>query len=180
MIHEGGLDALSMRALAQRVGVSVTTLYNLFDTREAIVRAALDQVLAELVPLVSSLKPTTDLGQLCDNSASIIDATLNAMTGPLLLAVMNDPTNARRFIVGHRATEAFVPFLHEAQDRAELTNPADFSAIATAFEAVVYAAGRMWAMGLIESDERNRRIRSGIKVVLLAYATPLGRRALQD
>ena len=74
MIHEGGLDALSMRALAQRVGVSVTTLYNLFDTREAIVRAALDQVLAELVPLVSSLKPTTDLGQLCDNSASIIDA----------------------------------------------------------------------------------------------------------
>ena len=58
MIDEGGLENLSMRALAEKVGVSVTTLYNLFDTREAIVRAALDQVLAEITPIVGSLQPS--------------------------------------------------------------------------------------------------------------------------
>jgi AcrR family transcriptional regulator len=37
------MDALSMRALAERAGVSATTLYNLFGTKDEVVRTlALD------------------------------------------------------------------------------------------------------------------------------------------
>ncbi len=37
LLAEGGLDALSMRAVAARVGVSATALYNYFDNKEALV-----------------------------------------------------------------------------------------------------------------------------------------------
>lgn len=80
MIDEGGLENLSMRALAEKVGVSVTTLYNLFDTREAIVRAALDQVLAEITPIVGSLQPSMSLGQICQSAVTISNMAFAAMT----------------------------------------------------------------------------------------------------
>ena len=37
ILAEGGLDALSMRAVAARVGLSATALYNYFDNKQALV-----------------------------------------------------------------------------------------------------------------------------------------------
>ena len=180
MIDEGGLENLSIRALAEKVGVSVTTLYNLFDTREAIVRAALDQVLAEITPIVGSLEPNMSRGQICQSAVSISNVAFQAMTPSLLLAVMSDDANPREFFIEHHASDGIAPFLRRAQIQGELSSDADLAEITTTFEAVIYSASRFWAMGLINTDERTRRIHIGVKLALLAYATPQGRQSLTE
>jgi AcrR family transcriptional regulator len=41
LLAEGGLAALSMRAVAQRVGLSATAIYNYFENKQALVRQVL-------------------------------------------------------------------------------------------------------------------------------------------
>jgi AcrR family transcriptional regulator len=41
---EGGLDALTMQAVAKRADVAVRTVYNYFDSREALIAAAMDRL----------------------------------------------------------------------------------------------------------------------------------------
>ncbi len=43
---EGGLDALTMQAVANRADVAVRTVYNYFDSREALIAAAMDRLTA--------------------------------------------------------------------------------------------------------------------------------------
>ena len=178
MIAEGGVDQLSMRALADRAEVSVTTLYNLFETREAIVRAARDQVLAEVAPLTASLGSSTDLGDLRDRLVALLDEVMNGMSRALLLALMDDTSTDVRFFVEHRATGNVAPHLRSACARGELSASVDLQALQEAIEAVVATAGRLWSRGLIDAEDRRRRMRSGIELVLLAHATARGRRSL--
>lgn len=42
LLAEGGLTALSMRAVAARVGVSATAIYNYFENKDALVRRVVD------------------------------------------------------------------------------------------------------------------------------------------
>jgi len=43
---EGGIDALTMQAVANRADVAVRTVYNYFDSREALIAAAMDRLTA--------------------------------------------------------------------------------------------------------------------------------------
>lgn len=43
LLAEGGLDALSMRAVAAKVGVSATAIYNYFQNKQDLVRRVVDQ-----------------------------------------------------------------------------------------------------------------------------------------
>jgi len=43
LLAEGGLEALSMRGVAARVGVSATAIYNYFENKQALVRRVLGQ-----------------------------------------------------------------------------------------------------------------------------------------
>jgi AcrR family transcriptional regulator len=43
LLAEGGLDALSMRAVAARVGVSAPAIYNYFESKQALVRRVIER-----------------------------------------------------------------------------------------------------------------------------------------
>ncbi len=43
LLAEGGIDALSMRAVAARVGVSAPAIYNYFESKQALVRRVIEQ-----------------------------------------------------------------------------------------------------------------------------------------
>ena len=43
LLAEGGLEALSMRGVAARVGVSATAIYNYFENKQALVRQVVTQ-----------------------------------------------------------------------------------------------------------------------------------------
>jgi AcrR family transcriptional regulator len=49
LVDEDGIDALSMRTLAGRLGVSVMSLYNHVQNKEALLEAIVERVSAELV-----------------------------------------------------------------------------------------------------------------------------------
>lgn len=48
LLHEGGFEALTMRAIAERVGVSHMVLYNYFENREALLAALRERQRARL------------------------------------------------------------------------------------------------------------------------------------
>lgn len=57
---EGGLSAVTMRAVAQRVGVSPMALYPHVAGKEALLDGMVDVLLAKLLPLVDSLPADAD------------------------------------------------------------------------------------------------------------------------
>ncbi|MFC1436735.1 TetR family transcriptional regulator [Streptacidiphilus sp. N1-10] len=59
ILGEGGLDAVSMRSVAARLGVSPVPLYSRVGNKEALIEAIADRLLADLAPPDSADQPWT-------------------------------------------------------------------------------------------------------------------------
>lgn len=60
VLEEGGLDALTMQAVADRVGVRAPSLYKHVADRNALVRAVVDATMADLVRALAIARPDPD------------------------------------------------------------------------------------------------------------------------
>jgi AcrR family transcriptional regulator len=60
VVEEGGLDSLTMQAVADRVGVRAPSLYKHVADRQALVRAVVDAVMADLVRTLAVPRPDPD------------------------------------------------------------------------------------------------------------------------
>ena len=60
LVERGGVGSLSMRALGKEVGLSVTTLYNLYGSKEAILEALEDHILSEVEAVFAALPEEFD------------------------------------------------------------------------------------------------------------------------
>lgn len=60
VLEEGGLDALTMQAVADRVGVRAPSLYKHVADRHALVRAVVDATMADLVRALAIARPDPD------------------------------------------------------------------------------------------------------------------------
>lgn len=60
IFHESGLDAVSMRRVATRLGVSPVPLYSRVGNKEALVDAIADRLLTDLAPLSQPDEPWSD------------------------------------------------------------------------------------------------------------------------
>jgi AcrR family transcriptional regulator len=60
LLEECGLDALTMQAVAERVGVRAPSLYKHVPDRAGLVQAVIDDVLADLVAALAVVRPGTD------------------------------------------------------------------------------------------------------------------------
>jgi AcrR family transcriptional regulator len=177
LIDDKGVDGFSMRELASRAGVSVATLYNIFESREAIVDACFNKALIDLRPLYDSLADTEDLGALCLALAKAADILCESVSGSMYLKLTHNAAIAAG-MGEHRATERVVPELEAAVLRGELSLDVDIDALRSVIEAVFFSTVRLEAFGAISAEERRRRIISGMRLVLLAGATELGRSSL--
>ncbi len=54
LLAEGGIDALTMRSLAEETGIPVATIYRYFDNRDSLIGAYLDHELEKIEETVSS------------------------------------------------------------------------------------------------------------------------------
>jgi TetR/AcrR family transcriptional regulator, tetracycline repressor protein len=57
ILRERGLDAVSMRNVADRLGVSTMPLYSRVGNKEALIDAVADQLLADLAPAAGADEP---------------------------------------------------------------------------------------------------------------------------
>ncbi len=177
LIDDKGVDGFSMRELASGAGVSVATLYNIFESREAIVDACFNKALKDLRPLYDSLADTEDVGALCLALAKAADILCESVSGSMYLKLTHNAAIAAG-MGEHRATERVVPELEAAVLRGELSLDVDIDALRSVIEAVFFSTVRLEAFGAISAEERRRRIISGMRLVLLAGATELGRSSL--
>jgi hypothetical protein len=177
LIDSKGVDGFSMRELAAMAGVSVATLYNVFESREAIVDACFKKALEDLRPLYDSLNDTQDLGALCLALAKAADILCESVSGSMYLKLTHNASIAGS-MSAHRATERVVPELEAAVLRGELSVDVDIDELRGVIEAVFFSTVRLEAFGAISAEERRRRIISGTRLVLLGGATELGRSSL--
>ncbi len=177
LIDDKGVDGFSMRELASVAGVSVATLYNIFESREAIVDACFNKALKDLRPLYDSLADTEDLGALCLALAKAADILCESVSGSMYLKLTHNASIAGS-MSEHHATERVVPELEAAVLRGELSLDVDIDELRSVIEAVFFSTVRLEAFGAISAEERRRRIISGMRLVLLAGATELGRSSL--
>src|SRR5665647_1746648 len=86
VVDERGLDGLTMRSVASRLGCSVGTLYNQVGDREALAGAVVQQVSDELVAAVTR-HPATDsaerIGAYLELMVSMRDHELKIGANPL-------------------------------------------------------------------------------------------------
>jgi AcrR family transcriptional regulator len=177
LIDSKGVDGFSMRELAAMAGVSVATLYNVFESREAIVDACFKKALEDLRPRYESLNDTQDLGALCLALAKAADILCESVSGSMYLKLTHNASIAGS-MSAHRATERVVPELEAAVLRGELSLDVDIDELRGVIEAVFFSTVRLEAFGAISAEERRRRIISGTRLVLLGGATELGRSSL--
>jgi AcrR family transcriptional regulator len=66
LLREGGVEALSVKAVAARAGVSLSTIYNLFASKDAILTGVYDQDLLTFGALVSEARSADALERIFD------------------------------------------------------------------------------------------------------------------
>lgn len=75
VLGERGLEALTVESVATRAGVARTTVYRRWQGADELLAAAVDDVVARLMPPASS-------GEARDDLVAIVAATVSALTNP--------------------------------------------------------------------------------------------------
>ena len=73
IFEESGLDAVSMRSVAARLGVSPVPLYSRIGNKEALVEAIADRLLVDLAP--PARKASRGIGMPCAGPANCVPAS---------------------------------------------------------------------------------------------------------
>jgi AcrR family transcriptional regulator len=109
LLSEVGWDRLTMRAVAERAGVSLATIYRRWDTKTELALAALDSVLATLVD-----ESLVSISELLARRSDLI---------PSVLALQRAEPGLRDVIRGRFIDPVMTPL--EAQVRARARKPLD-------------------------------------------------------
>jgi AcrR family transcriptional regulator len=173
LIKETGDTGLSMRAIAARAGVSLTTPYNLFGSKRAIVIALLEDV-REFHERFSQL-----------HRVGAVDRIFQAVS--ITLAYLaDDPdfyrtlwTEALRFDSKELRGELQSPqrygfwwaLLNEARSEDALLPDVDLDPLLRALDAVYVAAMLAWVLGAIEAREIEAHVCYGYALTLRGAAS---------
>lgn len=173
LIKETGDAGLSMRAIAARAGVSLTTPYNLFGSKRAIVIALLEDV-REFHERFSQL-----------HRVGAVDRIFQAVS--ITLAYLADDadfyrtlwTEALRFDSKELRGELQSPqrygfwwaLLNEARSEGALLPDVDLDPLLRALDAVYVAAMLAWVLGAIEVQELEAHVGYGYALTLRGAAS---------
>lgn len=171
-----GYPGVSMRAIAERVGLTVGALYRYFPSKEAVFDAIADEGFAKLIRIVEALPPAPPLERLYTQGIAYLDF---AAAEPRLYRIMfltpeTTPTvrKAERTDIGKQSFFTIVRLVGAAQ--AEGSVPAELQAITVAHAcwAAWHGAASIEAMGMTamlpqehKLEMRERVIRASVEGV---------------
>ncbi len=174
LIKETGDTGLSMRAIAARAGVSLTTPYNLFGSKRAIVIALLEDV-REFHERFSQL-----------HRVGAVERIFQAVS--ITIAYLaDDPdfyrtlwTEALRFDSKELRGELQSPqrygfwwaLLNEARNEGALLPDMDLDPLLRALDAVYVSAMLAWVLGAVEAHEIEPHVGYGYALTLRGAASP--------
>lgn len=170
LIAELGYDAVTVRALAKRCGVSVPTLYNLFGGKEGVLSAAIEDHLQEMLNRTQMSDVTSGyerLVEIVDQCAGQI-LTLAAYHRRLLEAFtsMSSTAQVQQRLAEQLAT-AMAGELRIMQNQEQLAAWAQCDQLAGQMTSACIGSAVVWSAGLVRDDQLEASLRFSTGLVLL-------------
>ena len=172
LISEIGVDALSMKQVADRAEVSLSTVYNLFDSKEAVLTQVFVGVFATYRAMVFEKTSTNAIQRFFDAvdiAAEIYESDLGFYRSLVWLVGRESEL---KLTIQEPRFQFFCDLVQEAIDAGLLLSTTDPRIVGTTIVPLYSFAYQSWATGGASIDEFCVRAKYGIVVVLKAYATP--------
>jgi AcrR family transcriptional regulator len=176
LLTQGGLGALSMRRLAEEASLSVNTLYNLWGTREEILRALTLDAKDRIDAVLPRPEPSDDL---VDHCRLLVRATIRGMIGdkelfrPMILAWLEGEIEGHPSPVEPMARSIHV--LSRVIERARAKGVLDTSLkpeqVAWQIHHGAQFAAIQWALGRIDDAHFEARALYGLNLALLGIVS---------
>jgi AcrR family transcriptional regulator len=182
MLDEGH-EALSMRKLAERVGVSRTTLYNLYGSKDMLTLAAVRNSIREIGARVRSVNPEEGIDMLLTTSriaAEQMHAYPNytqAMARALLNAQPDDPLVDVLFGPERPGSTRQIEI---AQQKGQIDQDLDPKLLAQHLNGQAWGVTLNWLMGRFDNEQLERERRRASLTTLVGVAKGATRRRLKD
>ncbi len=180
LISDGGIEACTMRALARKARLDVTTLYNYYGSKEEILEALRRSGARKLERRIGSLEETEPI----DRVRAIVDLMIGVRESPARLArPINLPGPRRRPGSGPIEGVARTHLENELRRAAaggDLVPSVDLEQLALVIlgHAVVWLP--LWARRVINAEETAARVGYLVSLCLLAAATEASRPRLEQ
>lgn len=170
MVAAGGLDALSMRALADRAGVSATTLYNLFGTKDGIVHALATDILREVDAGFDHIVDDDPIEQLRARLLLLVEVVIDRAPPSLVSAVLEDPVLTEQINAQWASHTLVEDALRDAMEQGFLVDDLDAALVAEHVRSGLLHQQRMWAAGVIDDTRYRAAAAYAIDIALVAIA----------
>jgi AcrR family transcriptional regulator len=170
LVAHGGMDALSMRALAERAGVSATTLYNLFGTKDEVVRMlALDILGAIDAEFVDVVDPDP-IEQMRARVLRLVDHVIDEAPPSLVWAVLDDPVLTEQLNAQWASRTVVEDAIVAAMASGQLRADVDAAVLAEHVRAGLLHQQRLWAAGAIDDATYRSAARYCVDIALVVIA----------
>ena len=183
MLDEGGYDGLTMRGLASRAGVAQGTLYNLYGSKDDLVVAAVDDLLAGLSEEARRRTPEPGIDAILTHTqvtgANIVRAPAYAaaMTR-IVMGSQDDPEMVN--LVFARFYPIMLRDLQAAHAAGELVPDVDIDLVARHLTGNGWSVILLWIMGLVHIDQFVVERERNVLMTLISITQGARRTALEE
>jgi AcrR family transcriptional regulator len=183
LLREVGLEEMGMKALAARAGLSQSTVYNLFGSKQAVLAAVFDLDLNRFEALVAAAASPDPLERLFDT----VDLAVEVYRAdePFYRAVMwRRPNEAGEMGLGETLREPrsryWRALVEDAIAHGRLTADADPAVLAAMIIQIFGGVLADWIGGDITLDQMRDETKLGFAAALSAFATEPSATALRE
>lgn len=155
LLLDGGLNALSMRALAEHAQVSSRTPYNLFGSKTDVLMGLLDEPLHQMIAALPTVPPPS----IILGSFSLIERAYGLYAPEIdyyreiYWGVMSSEHHSAREKYLVHAQQWILPLLKQARDAGELKSSTNIEALARHITLTLIGFLGLWASGLINGPD---------------------------
>jgi AcrR family transcriptional regulator len=175
LLREVGFDALSMKLVAARAGVSLSTVYNLFASKQDVLAAVLDRDLVRFAAMVAASPARDPLARAFD--AVDIAARLYREDPRFYAAILwRRPAEAADGAIDRALVAPRIRFWQDAiraiKAAGQLQRSADPELLGTLMSRLVLGAVADWIGGQIAIERLHDETVRGLALMLLPHAAP--------
>jgi AcrR family transcriptional regulator len=170
LVAVGGMDALSMRTLADRAGVSATTLYNLFGTKDEVVRVLATDILGALDAAFVDLVDPDPVEQVRAHVLLLVEHVIDRAPPSLVAAVLEDAVLTEQINAQWASRSLVEDAIREAMRKRKLRDDIDAAVLAEHVRAGLLHQQRLWAAAVIDDATYRAAAAYCVDLSLLAVA----------
>jgi AcrR family transcriptional regulator len=171
LVDAGGMDALSMRALAERAGVSATTLYNLFGTKDEVVRTLALDILGAIDAEFLDIVDPDPIERMRARIQRLVEHVIDEAPPSLVWAVLDDPVLTEQLNAQWASRHLVQDAIVEAMKAGLLRRDLDANVLAEHVRAGLLHQQRLWAAGAIDAATYRAAASYCVDLALLTVAT---------